>query len=336
MGARSAAPQWLRTVLAIGVGVVLLVVLLAHAGFDELHEQFDRLRWLAPLVLLPYLGVAVADVLSWRHTLPAAARSRIPFHVLFLARMAGEAVNSVTPTATLGGEPVKAQLLRAYGVSLSDGLASIVVAKTALMIAQSLFTALGFVGLFVVLGWTAVAALVFVVFAGVLTGMTYLLLHVQQRNPVTALWRGLVRLMPNGRFVQRLEEGAKSIDERLLSFYRSEPESFVKATTWSFLGWLFGVVEVQLMLTLLDHRISWLEAFVIEAVAQPIRAVAIIIPGGLGAQEWGGVVFCQTVLGMPEKVAATLWLLKRGRELVFDIVGLLYLSRRWSAGTLGG
>ena len=99
---------------------------------------------------------------------------------------------------------------------------------------------------------------------------------------------------------------------------------------------MFGVVEVQLMCTLIDHPIPWLEALVIEAVAQPIRAVAIIVPGGLGIQEWGGVEFCQ-FLGMPEPVAATLWLLKRGREIVFDIVGLLYLAqaqRRWDAPCL--
>jgi len=38
---------------------------------------------------------------------------------------------------------------------------------------------------------------------------------------------------------------------------------------------------------------------------------------------------------MPEAVAATLWLLKRGREIVFDIVGLLYLAKRSVSGTLG-
>jgi putative membrane protein len=322
-------------VLAVAVGVVLLVVLLEHAGLDELHDQFDQLRWLAPLVLLPYLGVASLDVISWRQTLPAAARATVPFHVLFLARMAGEAVNSVTPTATLGGEPVKAHLLRAYGVSVSDGLASIVVAKTALTIAQSLFTAIGIVGLLVVLGWMELAVLVFVVFAAILTGMTYLLLHVQQRNPVTTLWRTLARVIPRVGLVERFESAARSIDERLQDFYRGEPEAFAKSTIWNFAGWLFGVIEVQLMLTLMGHPISWLEAFVIEAVAQPIRAVAIVIPGGLGAQEWGGVTFCHDVLGMPEPVATTLWLLKRGRELVFDAVGLVYLARRSAAGAPG-
>ena len=323
----------LRNVLAVGVGIALLVWLMFHAGFDELHEQFDTIGFLAPLVLLPYIAVSIVDAISWRYTLPPEGRRRVPFLVLVLARMAGEAVNSVTPTATIGGEPLKAALLRTHGVTASDGLASIVVAKTALTIAQSLFTALGFAGLLVVLGRPGLGAFWLVVLLGVLAGFTYGLLHVQRRNPVTAVWRWASRIFPRVRFLHRLESSVHAIDERLLSFYQDEQRAFVRAIAWNFAGWVFGVVEVQLMCTLIGHPIPWLEAFVIEAVAQPIRAVAIVVPGGLGLQEWGGVEFCQ-FLGMPEPVAATLWLLKRGREIVFDIVGLLYLARRSVGGAL--
>jgi hypothetical protein len=102
---------------------------------------------------------------------------------------------------------------------------------------------------------------------------------------------------------------------------------------WNFVGWILGVVEVQVMLTLIGHPVTWLEALIIEALAQPIRAAAIIIPGGIGTQELGGVWLC-TRLGIPEPVAITLWLLKRAREVVFDGVGLLYLARRTAGKTL--
>lgn len=332
--AKSSRRSWLRSALSIGVGIALLVWLLFHAGLDELHEQFDTIGLLAPLVLLPYIAVATVDAISWRLTLPPDARRRVPFSVLVLARMAGEAVNSVTPTATIGGEPLKAQLLRTHGVTTSDGLASIVVAKTALTIAQSLFTALGFAGLLLVLGRPWLGAFWLVVLLAVLTGFTYGLLHVQQRNPGTAVWRWANRMFPRTRFLARLEAGVRAVDERLLDFYQDERMAFVRATAWNFAGWVFGVIEVQLMCTLIDHPIPWLEAFVIEAVAQPIRAVAIVVPGGLGIQEWGGVEFCQ-FLGMPEPIAATLWLLKRGREIVFDLVGLAYLAYRSGRGSLG-
>ncbi len=332
-GATSSTGSRIRAVLSVSVGVGLLVWLLFHSGLDELHDQFDKIGFLAPLVLLPYVAITIFDGTSWRYTLPREARRRVPFFVMALSRMAGEAVNSITPTATIGGEPLKAQLLKAYGVSTSDGLASIVVAKTALTIAQSLFTALGFAALLLYLGRPGLAAFWLVVLLGVLFGFTYLLLHVQQRNPVTTMWRWATRMFPRARFLERIEAGVRAVDERLIDFYQDEQRSFVRATWWNFTGWMFGVIEVQLMCTLIDHPIPWLEAFVIEAVAQPIRAVAIVVPGGLGVQEWGGVEFCQ-FLGMPEPVAATLWLLKRGRELVFDVLGLAYLARRSLAGTL--
>ena len=317
----------LRTALTIVVGVGLLVWFLFHAGLDELHDQFDKVGWLAPLVLLPYIVISICDAISWRHTLHPEERAKVPFHVLLFARMAGEAVNSVTPTATVGGEPLKAHLLRPYGVSTSDGLASIVVSKTALTIAQSLFTALGFAGLLLVMGRPGLAAFWLVVLLGVLGGFTYALVRAQQRNPVMAVWRWASRVFPRVQILQRIESGVRAIDERLQDFYQDERGAFVWATAWNFVGWVFGVIEVQLMCTLIDSPIPWREAFVIEAVAQPIRAVAIVVPGGLGLQEWGGAEFCQ-YLGMPAPVAATLWLLKRGRELVFDIVGLAYLATR--------
>jgi putative membrane protein len=323
----------LRSILAGGVGIALLVWLLFHAGLDELHDQFDTIGWLAPLVLLPYFAVTICDAISWRYTLHPDQRGQVPFHVLLLARMAGEAVNSLTPTATVGGEPLKAQLLRKYDVPLSDGLASIVVSKTALTVAQSLFTALGFAGLLLVLGRPGLGAFWLVVLLGVLVGFTYGLLHVQQRNPATAIWRWTSRVFPRFRLLERLESGVRAVDERLQDFYQDERRAFVLATLWDFVGWAFGVVEVQLMCTLIGYPIPWLEAFVIEAVAQPIRAVAIVVPGGLGIQEWGGVEFCQ-FLGMPEATATTLWLLKRGREIVFDLIGLAYLARRSVGGAL--
>jgi glycosyltransferase 2 family protein len=321
--------SWLRTLVSFAIGAGLLVMLLWHTGLDELGKYFDQIEWQSPLILIPYVVITITDAIAWRWSLSAGVRDRVPFSTLFFARMAGEAVNSVTPTATLGGEPVKAHLLRASGVAISDGLASIVVAKTALTIAQSLFTALGFVALLVVVDYVGLASLGFLLMMGVVVGFTYLLMHVQSRNPAGAVVRALGRFLPRRRIVERLEAGAAAIDERLADFYRGERGAFVRAIAWNFVGWLVGITEVQLIVTLIGHPISWTEAFVIEAVAQPIRAVAIVVPGGLGVQEWGGAAFCQW-LGMPEPIAVTLWLLKRARETFFDLVGLLYLGWRTS------
>jgi putative membrane protein len=317
-------------VLSVGLGVVLLVLLLYHAGIDDIHERMSELGWSSPLVLLPWIVIALLDALGWRCTLPATAVARISLGSLALVRMAGEAVNSVTPAA-VGGEPVKVHLLRAWGVSGSDSLASIVIAKTALTVSQSIFVVLGMAALFDRLdrGGLGVATVALLLVAT--AGFTMGLVRLQRRDPATTAWRWVSRFMPRSAVVARFGLSARAIDERLAEFYHIERGAFWRASSWHLAGWLFGVTEVALVMWLIGAPVPWLDALIIEALSQPIRAAAVVIPGGLGTQEVGGVALCR-FLGMGEAEAATLWLLKRGRELVFDGLGLLYLARRSALG----
>jgi glycosyltransferase 2 family protein len=319
-------PRVVRTAASVAVGLGLLGFLIYHADVDQIHDHMGELGFAGPLVLLPWSVIACLDALAWRCTLPAAAAARVPFGSLVLVRMAGEAINSMTPTAAVGGEPVKAHLLRRWGVAGSDSLASIVIAKTALTVSQSLFIVVGVAALYV--RWdrrgigTGVVALLLVILAA----FTMALVRLQRRAPVTTVWRWVRRLAPRSRLVARLEASAQAIDSRLAQFYRLEGPAFWEASSWHFSGWMLGAGEVFWIMYLIGAPVGWLDALIIEALSQPIRAASIVIPGGLGTQEWGGVALCR-LLGMSEDEAATLWLLKRGRELVFDGVGLGYLVR---------
>jgi len=311
--------------LALAAGLSLLGWLLHHTGFEPVWQRLRVLGWAAPLVFVPYLVIAIVDASGWRLALPVAVRRRIPLPGLMLTRMAGEAVNSLTPAAALG-EPVKAYLLRPWQVTGSEALASVVISKTALIASQSLFTALGIVALLarigrpqLALGWLVVLVIICVLF-------TMGLVWVQHRSPGAALWRLLRRVVPRVRLVDRLESSIAAFDRRLRDFYRAEPRTFLHASTWHFTGWLLGVAEVVVMVTLMGRSVTWLDAFVIETLAQPIRAMSIVVPAGIGTQELGGVWLC-TFLGMAEADAVTLWLLKRAREVVFDGVGVVYLAQ---------
>ncbi len=320
-------PAFARTVVAVVLGVALLVLLLYHAGVDEIHERMGALGWLSPLVLLPWSVIACLDARGWRCALPPSVADRVPFRSLVLIRMAGEAVNSVTPTAAVGGEPLKAHLLRAWGVSGSDSMASIVIAKTALTVSQSLFVVLGIAALFERLGRRSLGVAIVVLLLLVTVVFTIGLVRLQRRGPAVTVWRWLQRIAPRAAFVARLQQSAEAIDVRLADFYRIERGAFWRAGLWHLSGWLLGVAEVALIMQLIGAPVTWLDALIIESLSQPIRAAAVVIPGGLGTQEVGGVALCD-FLGMAEPEAATLWLLKRGRELVFDGIGLVYLARR--------
>jgi len=323
--ARSRRNARLRALGLLLVGLVLLGLLLVHADPDAVWAELRSLGWAAPLVLVPYVVIAVFDTLAWRRTLRREDRRRAGFASLYLIRMAGEAVNSVTPTAAVGGEPVKAWMLRAHGIPTAEGMASVVIAKTALVAAQSLFTAIGVAAFLEWLGRTQLAAAWMALLALAVVGFTVALIAVQKRSPAAMLWRWAHRVFPRAHVVARLESHAETLDRRLVDFYRMEQHGFFQASGCNFIAWLLGVVETQVMLTLLGHPIPWLDALIIETLAQPIRAAAIVVPGAVGTQEIGGVWLC-TYLGIPESLAVTLWILKRAREVAFDGVGLAYLS----------
>jgi putative membrane protein len=316
-----------RAALSVALGLALLGAFVATSDLAGVGDCFRLLGWAAPLVLLPEVLVLIFDTQGWRIVMPPEMRERIPFTSLYLSRMAGESLNAVTPTATVGGEPVKAHLLRRFGVAGSEAMASVVLARTALVVSQSMFVAAGTIALLAHLGYARLAAVGLLAQLVLLAGFTMALVRLQRRGLATAAWRALHRLAPGSHLLTRFEQAAVTIDRRLDDFHRLERPAFVRATAWHLGAWVLGVWEVQLIAWLIGAPVGFLEAFLIESLAQPIRAAAIVVPGALGVQEWGGMWLC-TTLGMPEPQAVTLWLLKRARETVFDLVGLAYLGKR--------
>jgi len=319
-GARRSALQWILA----GIGLALLAALVYHAGPRRLAELASRIGIWTPLILVPYALGTIIDAEGWRATFAHTPPSR---WLLFRIRLTGEALNNLTPTAYLGGEPVKAYLLRRFGTPLNDGASSVILAKSALTISQILFVILGAVlfvatrgpreigGLWTLAQMAAGAALV-----------TTLLIRWQRRAPVSALARLGRRFFPRSPHVDRLERRAAEIDIRLSDFYGLRPRAAVASVLFHFVGWFAGAVEISLIMALIGHPIVWSDAIIIEALAQPVRFVGLLIPGTLGVFEAGGLAICAMV-GIPQDVGLTMLLMKRLREIAFSLFGLVLLAR---------
>ena len=126
------AARWGRLVLLLA-GAGAIGYLLHEIGPRAVGQTFRSLGWGLVVVLSAPHAVSVAlDTLGWRVLL---REHDVPFAVLLRARLAGEAVNLITPAASMGGEPLKAYLLRPY-VPLTEGLGSVVVDKTTVVAGQ--------------------------------------------------------------------------------------------------------------------------------------------------------------------------------------------------------
>ena len=126
--------------LAVLAGGIIVVWLVWEIGLATLVAELRKLSWRLPLILLPQIVTNVFKTEAWRVAFP---RRRPRFALLFPVRLAGEAVNETTPTATMGGDALKAFLLvrAGAGVPVEEGLVSVVVAKTALVGSLGVFIA---------------------------------------------------------------------------------------------------------------------------------------------------------------------------------------------------
>ncbi|MEW6297822.1 MAG: lysylphosphatidylglycerol synthase domain-containing protein [Thermodesulfobacteriota bacterium] len=312
---------------AILGGLGILGLLLWNVGVTDVVYYLRQIGWSAPLLLLPYLGVALCDAKGWSCAIPPAARpAPLPLWRLTLVRLAGEAINNLTPTANLGGEPVKAYLLRLQGVSADAGLASVVAAKTALTISQVVFILIGVPFLLSRLGWLRQDWWVLGPLALLAYGFASLLVRWQRRGLVGKGFRLLRRLLPRWRALARWEGRADRIDVHLLHFYGSDPRRFFSCVAYHFLGWILGAGEVWVFFTLMGVQITVVDALIVETMVQPFTAAALIIPGALGVQEAGGVFLCR-LLGFDEGAGFTLMALKRAREAIYNLIGLAVIAR---------
>lgn len=313
--------QWI--LLSLGVG--LFVYLIIEVGWHQILDEILKLKWnIIPLILI-YAIVYSFDTLGWRFGFKPET-DWVGFRNLFWVRVAGEAVNNTTPTGYMGGEPVKALLLKRYGVSIPESLASLVVAKTTLTLSQILFVLFGLGIAFVKLGISSALRNGIMISLGFLTFIVLLFLFFQGKGLFTAMARGLIRLKIAPKFLTEKMDKIKELEFHISHFYRKCKGRFLMSFLFHFLGWLAGILEIYFILKCLDVSVGFLDAFMIEALHQLIRGLAFMIPANLGTQE-GGNLFIFTLFGLGAVLGLSVSLIRRIRELAWSGLGWVLLIR---------
>jgi uncharacterized protein (TIRG00374 family) len=303
-------------VVLLVLGVALLAALVAQNDPAAILTSITDLSWRLGVVLFfPAALVVLFDTLGWRY---AFLSETVPFRPLAAARLAGEAFNMTTPTAAVGGEAVKAWLLRGHA-PLDATLASVIAAKTTITLGQALYFLLG-----VVVAWrTGLTG------SGLLYGMLWLLgieamvlglfVLVQTRGMLGWILRLLERF---GVHPARGQATLGRVDDALGQFYRTAPGRLGLSIGFHFIAWLLGSLETWLILKFLGSEVSLATATVIEAFGTAIKVATFLVPASLGVLE-GGFVATFATLGLSSTTAITFSLVRRLREAVWVAIGLI-------------
>jgi uncharacterized protein (TIRG00374 family) len=314
--------RWIKPLLVL-IGLALVGYLVAQIGPAAIWSSFVTLGWRLPLVLaFPYALAAAVDTLAWRLLLPVP----VPFRLLLRARLAGEAVSLATPTLSVGGDPLKAYLLRPR-LPLVEGFASVIADKTTVVLGQVLFLGAGLAGAYLL---APPSGRLLGVMAGLLVVEVLAIggfVLVQASGALGGGGRLLGRL---GRRVgmgagERFEQGLGDLDRALAALYRSRKRRLLASAVVHGVAWATGGLEIYLVLHLLGAPASLGHALIVEAFASGVKFASFMVPASLGALEGGYVVFFEA-FGTAAAAGLSYVLVRRLREIVWAVVGFLALG----------
>jgi len=315
-------------VIFLLVGFLTLGLIVWHIGPGNIYEAATRLGPVALcVILIPSLVMYAVEAYGWKITLGPAGQS-VSFLRVFAVRTAGEVVNMTTPTAYVGGEPLKAYLLQKSGVPMVDGLASVVIAKTTMTIAQVLFILLGIALGFWILGAQGSSGQIVaagLLSIGLLAFGTMAFVFVQRRGLFTWMLGTLRRLGIRIGFLEAREDKLRALDQTIVNFYTRHRAAFYASTGLYFLGWLAEALEVFVIIYFLGGPADVWSAISIGALSVFIKGGTFFIPGSLGAQDGGNLLLLQA-FGYSDVTGITFALLRRFRELVWIGIGLVCLG----------
>jgi putative membrane protein len=153
-----------------------------------------------------------------------------------------------------------------------------------------------------------------------------------QRAGLFALLARMFRAMFGTRF-ERIVGGAFALDRAVRVVYRRR-ERALACCLWQFVASVVAAGEVWIALHFLGHPIGFLDAVLLEALTQAVASAAFVVPGAIGVQEGGFLVF-GSLLGLSPELALALALVRRARDVIIFVPALLAWQvtegRRWLA-----
>jgi len=302
------------------VGIFLFVlVILKNKGIVDLMSQINYI-YLIPFAFFSFV-IFLLHVLRWKFIIKSHGKSPA-FLRLFLASLAGYGVSYITPSAQIGGEPVKALLLRSKKIKFPVALSSVIIDKYIEFTANVLMGIIGFVILllnvtvaknaFLIIGMTlALSAIVLYVFY----------IRTVEGKPFVSL------IFKPFKFkkIREMRVHVENSETLMTKFLKHKGRDQLIAFFLSFAAFFVMFFEYYYLLLAFGFEATFIQIFLVCTVV----AVAYImpVPAALGALELGQTNLF-ILLSFNPLIGLGLSLMIRLRDSAYTALGFAYLLKR--------
>jgi putative membrane protein len=301
-------------------GLVLFISLIVHEGVPEILSALAVIGWGLVWVAIMRIIPITLDAFGWSVLFRQENKPSIP--VLIWARWIGESINTLLPVAQVGGNVVRAKLVIHHGVAKVKAVAIAVVDLTIGLAMQFIFA---FMGGLLLLRQGKEENTVFALIVGLIAGFLILsAFYLTQRVGMFAFFARFLQALIRSKELISFVGSAKTLDLKIVEIYRNYRDVGL-CGFWRLLSWITKTAETWLALYFLGFPVTIQEALILESLCSAVRISAFAIPGALGVQE-GGILIIGGFIGISPEIALALALVKRVREILVGLPGLVSWS----------
>ena len=272
--------------LALGFG--FLGYLIFKIGPGKLWDELLTLGWALPgFIALEFLAEAF-HTRGWSYCLSPVYR-RLSWFRLFRIRLAGNAINYLTPTAALGGELTKVAFLSAIHNG-PEAVTGVLVGRLTNGMAHALFVSCG--SIFVIMSAKLPQPVWFAMFTsgGIVVAGVFVFFILQRYGKLGAVLRWLAKRRFAGARLQKIAAQISSIDDALMKFYRERPGDLVPALTWQLIGHATGLLQTWVFLSAVHCAFATKTIAIVWVLGMWFDLLTFAVPLNMGSLEGTRIV----------------------------------------------
>ncbi len=315
------------TALSSVIGAIIFFVVIGYSGVEDILAPFKKF---SPLYFILFFVTSLLLILLsiWRWQLITKKMGyKVPFRSLFAYRNMGFVIGYLTPTARMGGDPLRAMLLtKEHNVPTTTAYSSVILDRVfdtsvgALVVTVSLLVSI------FVFEIPAATKMIFLIIS--LLAAAFLIICYYRLIKREGFLSSVIRLLKltKFRFFRKLNIKICEV-ERLASnfFYYTNKRYITLFVVISFLLWVFFIAEFKFALMTVGYNPGLLQVFLIIVFTGIISAIPV--PASLGVLE-AGEASALTILKAGSSLGVALALIIRARDLIWTFVGITLLSRK--------
>ncbi|MBU0666308.1 MAG: lysylphosphatidylglycerol synthase transmembrane domain-containing protein [Nanoarchaeota archaeon] len=315
-----------KKLLILGSIVIGIIAFLLILKSVPLNEVWTSLKNAKPQHVIGYIivSIGIMSAHTWRWKIVTSTQKlNIPFQKLLAYRIVGYGVSYLTPSAKLGGEPVRAALLTKHDLEFHEALSSVIIDKTIDIAACAVFFFIGVITLLFQFALPHETETLLLVFAIVfLTLMILLYKRLTSGNSIVepiCKVLGLTKL----KGFQKSKQKIRSFEDLLVKFFKEDKTDFLITIVISGLTWILMFLEYKFVGLMLGINLPFIAIFLIVCFVGV--AFVVPIPMAVGSLEASQLI-AFSIAGLKTTSGLGLSLIVRVRDLLWSLLGIILLS----------